>query len=107
MDVQINTANNIDGREALNQHLEGAVRGRLSRFKERLTRVELHVGDEDGAKSGGDDKRCVLEARPAGLQPVTVTEQAASIEQATSGALEKMVSALDRTFGKLSDRKGH
>ncbi|WP_340646988.1 HPF/RaiA family ribosome-associated protein [Phenylobacterium sp.] len=107
MDVQINTANNIEGREALSQHLEGAVRDRLSRFEDRLTRVEMHVGDENGDRDSGHDKRCVVEARPAGLQPVSVTEQADSIEQATSGALGKMVSALDRTFGKLSDRKGH
>lgn len=107
MDVQINTANNIEGREALTQHLEGAVRDRLSRFEQRLTRVEMHVGDEDGGTDTEKDKRCVLEARPAGLQPVTVSQQAGSIDQATSGALGKLVSALDRTFGKLSDRKGH
>ncbi|MDI1365447.1 MAG: HPF/RaiA family ribosome-associated protein [bacterium] len=107
MDVQINTANTIEGREALNQHLEGEVRDRLSRFTDRLTRVEVHLGDEDGAKTGADDKRCVVEARPAGLNPVSVTDHANSIEKATSGALNKMASALDRTFGKLSDRKGH
>ncbi len=107
MDVQINTANNVEGREALSQHLEGAVRDRLSRFEDRLTHVEVHVGDENGDKGGGYDKRCVIEARPAGLQPVSVSDQAGSIDQASSGALTKMVSALDRTFGKLSDRKGH
>lgn len=107
MDVQINTANNIEGREALTQHLEDAVRDRLSRFSARLTRVEVHVGDENGSRDVGHDKRCVVEARPAGLDPVTVTDQSGSIDQATSGALNKMVSALDRTFGKLSDRKGH
>lgn len=107
MDVQINTANSVDGREALSQRLEGAVRDRLSRFEDRLTHIEVHIGDENGDKGGGDDKRCVIEARPAGLQPVSVSDQAGSIDQATSGALGKMVSALDRTFGKLSDRKGH
>jgi len=107
LDVQINTANNIEGREALTQHLEDAVRDRLSRFTDRLTRVAVHVGDENGDRNVGHDKRCVVEARPAGLGPVTVTEQSDSIDQATAGALSKMVSALDRTFGKLSDRKGH
>ena len=107
MDVQINTANNVEGREALSLHLEGAVRDRLSRFEDRLTHVEVHVGDENGDKGGGHDKRCVIEARPAGLQPVTVSDQAGSIDQASTGALGKMISALERTFGKLSDRKGH
>lgn len=107
MDVQINTTNNVEGREALCLHLEGAARERLSRFEDRLTRVEIHVADENGDRETGQDKRCVIEARPAGLDPVTVSEHAASIDQAASGAMGKMVSALDRTFGKLSDRKGH
>ncbi len=107
MQVQINTANSVDGREALVQSIERDVRSRLSRFESRLTRVEVHVGDDNGERTEGDDKRCVIEARPAGLDPVTVTEQAGSIDQATSGALQKLSSALDRTFGKLTDRKGH
>lgn len=106
MHVQINTANNIAGREALMESIEADVRSRLSRYESRLTRVEVHVGDENGERNEGDDKRCVMEARPAGLDPVTVTEQAGSIDQATSGALSKLSSALERTFGKLTDRKG-
>jgi len=105
--VQINTANNVPGRETLTDKVEQDVRDRLSRFADRLTRVEVHVGDENGDRDDGNDKRCVVEARPAGLAPVTVTDQAASIDQAMSGALGKMVTALDRTFGKLTDRKGH
>ncbi|MDP2228210.1 MAG: HPF/RaiA family ribosome-associated protein [Moraxellaceae bacterium] len=107
MQVQINTANNIEGREALMESIEADVRSRLSRYESRLTRVEVHVGDENGERTEGEDKRCVMEARPAGLDPVTVTDQARSIDQATSGALGKLSSALERTFGKLTDRKGH
>ena len=69
MDIQINTANNIAGREALTRQLEETVRSRLSRFSERLTRVEVHVGDENGDRNAGDDKRCVIEVRPAGRAP--------------------------------------
>ncbi|MDP2212604.1 HPF/RaiA family ribosome-associated protein [Phenylobacterium sp.] len=107
MQVQVNTANNIEGREALMTSIEQDIRNRLARFESRLTRVEVHVGDENGERTEGDDKRCVIEARPAGLGPVTVTEQAGSIDQATSGALAKMTTALDRTFGKQTNRKGH
>lgn len=107
MQIQINTANNVDGRDALIGQLEQDVRSSLSRFEDRLTRVELHVGDEDGPGRGGNDKRCVIEARPSGLAPVTVTDEAASVVQAASGALDKLVTALDRTFGKRTNRKGH
>lgn len=107
MDVQINTANNVPGRETLTQQLEETVRTRLSRFSERLTRVEVHVGDENGERSGGDDKRCVIEARPAGRAPISVTEQAGSIDQAIAGALNKVTTALERDVGKITSRKGH
>ena len=107
MDVQINTTNSVEGREALCARLEVAVRERLSRFEARLTRVEMHVSDENGEKGGGHDKRCVVEARPAGLDPVSVSDQSDSIDQAVAGALDKIMAALDRTFGKLSDLKGH
>lgn len=107
MDVQINTSNNVAGRETLVEKLEETVRNRLSRFGERLTRVEVHLGDENGDRGGGHDKRCVIEVRPAGQDPISVTDQAGSVDQAMTGALAKMASALDRTFGKLTDRKGH
>ena len=107
MDIQINTANNVEGRDTLTEQLEETVRTRLSRFSDRLTRVEVHVGDENGERGGGNDKRCVIEVRPAGRPPISVTEQAGSIDQATSGALGKVTTALERDFGKITDRKGH
>lgn len=107
MDVQINTANNVAGREALTQQLEEAVRTRLSRFSDRLTRVEVHIGDESGECNTGTDKRCVIEVRPAGRDPISVTEQAGSIDQAAAGALSKVTTALERDFGKITSRKGH
>ncbi|MDP1618429.1 HPF/RaiA family ribosome-associated protein [Phenylobacterium sp.] len=107
MQIQVNTSNNIEGRDALIAGVERDIRTRLSRFESRLTRVEAHLGDENGPRNEGADKRCVLEARPSGLNPITVSENAGSIDQATAGALSKLASALDRTFGKLTDRKGH
>ena len=106
MDVQINTSNNVDGREALTQQVEETVRTRLSRFSERLTRVEVHIHDENGDRNAVHDKRCVIEARPAGHEPISVTDQAGSIDQATAGALGKMTTVLERTFGKTAVRKG-
>jgi ribosome-associated translation inhibitor RaiA len=69
--------------------------------------VEVHLADENSrAKGGQDDKRCTMEARMAGLQPVAVTEQAPNLMQAVSGAAEKLEKTLDRTLERLDDRKG-
>lgn len=107
MDIQINTANNLEGGQGTTERLEASVRDHLSRFEDRLTRVELHVGDENGDRSNGADIRCQIEARPAGLDPVSVTDQSDTIDQATAGALDKLTTVLERTFGKATDRKGH
>lgn len=107
MIVNINTANSVSGHDAFVTHFKSTMRGRLSRFEARLTRVEVHFGDVNSAQKDGNDKSCVIEARPAGIDPVTVSDQRASHDQAASGALDKIVVALERAFGKQTTRKGH
>jgi hypothetical protein len=40
----------------------------LRRFASQITRVEVHVADVNAGKQGSADKRCMMEARPAGRQ---------------------------------------
>ena len=105
--LQINTDNRVDGNAAVIDDLEAGLRAQLSRFESRLTRIEVHVSDLNADKSGAEDKRCMLEARPNGLGPVSVTNDAATVEQAVAGAADKLLVVLERTFGKLTNRKGH
>ena len=105
--LQINTDNRVDGNAAVIDDLESGLRAQLSRFESRLTRIEVHVSDLNADKSGAEDKRCMLEARPNGLGPVSVTNDAATVEQAVAGAADKLLVVLERTFGKLTNRKGH
>jgi len=67
--------------------------------------VEVHLADENGQKTGGHDKKCTLEARLAGLQPVAATDHGASLDQAMDGALEKLVALLDHKLGRLHEKK--
>jgi ribosome-associated translation inhibitor RaiA len=105
--VQINTDNQIKSDSDANERLEQRVRERLSRFEDRLTRVEVHISDVDGPRGGADDKRASLEARPNGLAPIGVVADADSIDAAVSNAADKAARALERAFGKLTSRKGH
>ncbi len=105
MQVQINTDHNIEGNNAMAQEVEGVVRGTLDRFSEQITRVEVHLSDENSEKkSGTRDKRCLLEARLAHRQPIVVSHQAATLEQAVDGATEKMKRSLDSTLGRAANR---
>jgi hypothetical protein len=102
MKIQVNTDRNVEGSDALVLLVEAEVQSALERFEDRLTRVEVHLGDENGEKGGrGGDKRCLLEARPAGMQPVVVTDFADTVEDAVVGAARKMESLLSSTFGRI------
>jgi len=98
--IQINTDRNIDGNQTLKADVKDTVEHHLTRFGDRITRVEVHLTDVNSQK-GGRDIRCVMEARVGGMQPVAVDELAHDWEKATKGAAEKLVRALDTRFGKL------
>ena len=102
MTIQINTDRNIEGREALGQQAEAIVENSLGRFARQITRVEVHLSDENSHKSGTDDKRCVIEARLEGREPCAVTHQADTLEHAIDGAAAKLKRSLERTLGRLS-----
>lgn len=107
MQIQVNTDNHIEGHERLRAHVASVVEGTLGRFGERITRVEVHLTDENSnAKAGDHDKRCVMEARVAGIPPVTVTHAAASIDQAIEGATDKLEKTLDSTLERRDDHRG-
>lgn len=106
MQIQVNTDDNIEGREALAAKVEAEVEQMLGRFREHLTRIEVHLSDENAARTVGPDKRCLMEARPAGMQPVAVTHQAETLAEAYAGAARKMRSLLDTQLGKRLEAKG-
>src|SRR5262245_20178928 len=104
--IHVTTDNHIQGRERLVGEVEESLQASLRRFSPQLTRIEVHLSDENGKKPGDDDKKCTLEARLAGLQPVAVSGNGANLDQAVESALDKLVHALDHKLGRLSDRKG-
>jgi ribosome-associated translation inhibitor RaiA len=107
MQILLTTDNHITGTKDLTTFVEGVVEGTLGRFGDRMTRVEVHLSDESSAaKSSDSDKRCVMEARMAGLQPVAVRHHGATLGQALEGAAEKLEKTLDRKLDRLDDPKG-
>jgi len=105
MQIQVNTDKNIDGHEALVAQVEATVTQSLSHFSGHITRVEVHLSDENGDKHGQHDKRCMLEVRLEGRQPAAVTCEAATVEQAVAGAADKLKSSLESTLGRLHDHR--
>ncbi|MEO7977938.1 HPF/RaiA family ribosome-associated protein [Flavobacterium sp.] len=103
MKIQINTDKNIDGHERVETYFSAELEKGLARFEEKITRVEVHFGDENGEKFSLNDKRCAIEVRIANLQPLTVTDHSDTIEKAFSGALSKIKKSLTTTFEKMKE----
>ncbi len=106
MQIQVNTDSNVTGSEGLVLRVEAAVDDALSRFSDRVTRVEVHLGDESTGTSSANDMRCTIEARPVGQQPVAVTHHADTLEEAYNGAAQKLEALLQSKFSRLDGRKG-
>ncbi len=103
MTIQINTDKNINGTESLSAQYEAQIESELSRFSDHITRIEVHLSDENGHKEGVNTKRCLLEARVEGRQPIAVSNQANTLDQAVDGAVVKLTSSLDTIMSKMSN----
>lgn len=100
MHIEVNTTHQITSQESLKAEVADMVERTLNRFSDHVTTIEVHLDDENGAKGGGDDIRCTIEARLVGQQPIAVTGHAANVTQATHGASGKMARALDSAIGR-------
>ncbi|MEE1923249.1 HPF/RaiA family ribosome-associated protein [Pseudomonas sp. 148P] len=105
MQIQVNSDNHIQGNVRLEQWVRSTVESTLERYDDSLTRIEVHLRDENGDKPGPHDKRCQMEARPKGHQPISVTHKAANLEQAIEGAAQKLNNALEHLYGKLRAKR--
>ena len=104
MQIQVNTNKNIEGSARMSAYFTETLEDALSRFEDHITRVQVHLSDENGEKEGSDDKRCLLEARLKGLKPVVVSHYAENLDFALSGAIDKLVKSLETTIDK---QRGH
>lgn len=105
MQIQVNSDNHIQSSIRLEEWVRTTIESTLERYEEDLTRVEVHLGDENGDKPGPHDLRCQLEARPKGRQPISVTHKADTLELALEGAATKLEHALEHLFGKLRGKR--
>ena len=101
MQIQVNTDHNTDGRERVVDYVRGVVEGAMSHFGNHVTRVEVHLGDENGPKGGQDDKRCMMEARVEKRHPIAVTHHAATLDEAIAGAAGKLKRSLQHDLDRL------
>lgn len=92
MQIQINFGD-VQSSATLNERVNSELESTLKLFKDRITRVEVHLRDDNGPKSGVD-KRCLLEARLAGLDPLAVESRGSDLYAAITDAAKKLERAI-------------
>lgn len=105
MQIQVHTDRSIHGSEKFAAQVKEVVESSLSRVSARISRVEVHLSDENGSKTGVADKRCMMEARVEGHQPIAVTHNAGTSDEAVDGAADKLLKALESTLDRLKETR--
>jgi hypothetical protein len=105
MKSQFNTDKTISGNEKDQYYFTSLIEEGLKIFESHITRIEVHLSDENGKKEGLNDMRCLLETRMEGRQPLAVSCQADTVELAMSGAIDKLTASLETIIGRMQNHK--
>jgi len=105
MQINVNTDKTIEHHTGLDDHVNKVVQAALQRFGEHISRVEVHLSENNVKKSADGDIRCMMEARVNGYQPIAVSDHNATLHQSISGAADKLQRALDSALGRLYDKR--
>ena len=106
MQVQVRTDNHIPNSAELVDRVRDEVEGALAeRYHGQIRRVDVHIQDLNGHKHGVD-KRCTIEVNLDGHGPVAAENKSVSVDDAVSGAVDKVLRGLEHTLGRLRDKGG-
>lgn len=101
MKIQFNTDKTVNGDERNQDFFTSQIAEELDLYQSQITRIEVHLSDENGEKDGRNDIRCLMEARLEGKQPIAVSDQADTVELAVTGAIDKLKNSLKTIFGRI------
>ena len=105
MQINVNTDRTIDKHQGLDEHVQSVVESSIGRFGEHISRVDVHLSNENKEKQADGGNYCMMEARVTGYQPIVVHDHAVNLHQAISNAGTKLARAIDSALGRLEDKK--
>jgi ribosome-associated translation inhibitor RaiA len=105
MKILVNTDSSVEVNEKLFNYITNEINSSLHRVSDRISRIEVHLSDEDGGKNSMRNNRCLIEARFKGRQPISVTNQDTTLDNALKGAIDKLLNLIDNTLGRLQDKR--
>lgn len=106
MQVLVHTDHHVEDRERLVEKVEAEVVRTLAWVSSRVTRVDVHLSAEGSERSAVPDMRCTVLARPAGHDPISVTKDAVSIDEAVTDALHALKRLVEEETAREVDVRG-
>lgn len=91
--VQIHWSD-IEKSDALGEHIETHLQRALRHYEDRFLRVDVHIHDDKAGRHGSDDKRCVIEGRPSGGEPLAVEHHGDDFYATATEAVKKFERAV-------------
>ena len=105
MQILLHADPHTDSSQLMADHLKQVVQTAMTRFGERITRVEAHLSHiHSQAKSSDDGIHCTLEARLTGQDAIVVKHHAGNAHQAIEGAVRKLKRAVGSDIAKHDPR---
>jgi predicted nuclease with TOPRIM domain len=105
MQVVVSADDPVRCDEELIRRVEGVIEGTLERFRDRIARLEVHLGDLDSPKPGERDKSCRMEARVAGLKPVVASHDAVTLTEAIHAAASKLEHSVAHELQQMAKQR--
>jgi ribosomal subunit interface protein len=104
MTIQVNTDTHIDGSQNTKAYVTEKVEAGMKHYAEKITRIEVHLSDQNADKDGPEDIQCKIEARIEGQQPVLVESKDETMHKALSEAIDKMQAVMRTMIGKMQEK---
>ncbi|PZR36422.1 MAG: hypothetical protein DI538_13905 [Azospira oryzae] len=102
MIFQFNTDRTIHGDQQQQEYFETLITQEINRYRNHISRIDVHLSDENGNKKGGTKVRCLLEAQILHNPPIVVIDQSNTVDLAVAGALRKLKTSLERIHERYS-----
>ena len=107
MTIQFNSAHSVNANEKLKAPIIALLSEKLNRFSNQITRLDVHLSDENGSKEGLNDKRCLLEAHIEGREPLVAKNHANTYELAAEGAADILKASLASAADRSANHRPH
>lgn len=105
MIIIFNTDHNIQAGDFFTSPLESILLDKLEKYNRKITKLEVHLTDENGKKKGVDDKRCLLEAHIDKMEPTIGSCLSDTYESSLIGAIKNLKASLETKLGRLQDQQ--